>query len=381
LKRRLRAFLLGAAAVGLGLVGALALGEAIVRLDGWRRTGTLEAGFTLDAPFAAYHPERGFALTPNAETRLWGPEFDTTIRINAAGFRMDREPSPDRVPGTRRIAVLGDSFTFGHGVDVQDRFGEILEREIDALEVLNLGVPGTGTDQQYLLLRDEGFRYSPDLVVLCYLTENITRIASDVKETTEGLRPKPKFVLEGGELVLTNVPVPTELLGRTERWHEMRERRSAAPRLPLLDWIRRNSALYRFLRARLHDRLYGLMKLQPVLYPEYDESREEWKVTRAILHRIADECRSHGAELLVVVVPTVKEVNRDWVTDQPGRMVAAACREKNIPVLDLLPGFREAAKSADQDLYFPVDHHWTPAGHRVAASLLADFVARHLPTE
>ena len=64
-----------------------------------------------------------------------------------------------------------------------------------------------------------------------------------------------------------------------------------------------------------------------MLYPEYEDSREEWKVTRALLHRIADDCREHGAELLVVVFPTMKEANRDHVSDRPGRMVAAACRD------------------------------------------------------
>jgi hypothetical protein len=60
-------------------------------------------------------------------------------------------------------------------------------------------------------------------------------------------------------------------------------------------------------------------------------------------------------------------------------MMAAACREKGVPMLDLLAGFRAAVASADEDLYFPLDHHWTPAGHRVAASLMADFVESRLP--
>jgi hypothetical protein len=161
----------------------------------------------------------------------------------------------------------------------------------------------------------------------------------------------------------------------------MRERKSAAPRLPFLDWVRRNSALYRFLRARLHHQLYGALKLQPVIYPEYDESRDEWKVVRALIHRMADECRERGVAFLVVVFPTVKEANRDHVTDQPGRMVAAACRERGIPVLDLLPEFREAVKSSEEELYFGMDHHWTPAGHRVAAGLMAEFVESHLPPD
>ena len=328
LSDRLRGIVLGVIAVAFGGIIALGLGEGVVRLHAWLRSGTLQTGWTVDTPFAGYHAERGFALTPNAATRFWGPEFDTMIRINGAGFRMDHDVEPERTAGRRRMIVVGDSFTFGHGVDVDDRFGELLERELGALEVLNLGVPGTGTGQQYLFLRDEGFRYSPDVVVLCYLTENITRVASDVKSTTEGLRPKPKFVLENDELILTNVPVPDELVERNERWREMRERKSAAPRLPFLDWVRRNSALYRFLRARLHHQLYGALKLQPVIYPEYDESRDEWKVVRALIHRMADECRERGVAFLVVVFPTVKEANRDHVTDQPGRMVAAACRER-----------------------------------------------------
>ena len=79
--------------------------------------------------------------------------------------------------------------------------------------------------------------------------------------------------------------------------------------------------------------------------------------------------------------PTVKEANRDHVSDRPGRMVVAACRERDIPVLDLLPSFRRAVKSSDEELYFALDHHWTPAGHRVAADLMIDFIRDHLPPE
>ena len=50
-------------------------------------------------------------------------------------------------------------------------------------------------------------------------------------------------------------------------------------------------------------------------------------------------------------------------------------------MLDLLDGFRNAAKSGESALYFEQDHHWTPAGHRVAAGLMRDFIVSHLPPE
>jgi hypothetical protein len=46
-----------------------------------------------------------------------------------------------------------------------------------------------------------------------------------------------------------------------------------------------------------------------------------------------------------------------------------------VPVLDLLPALREAAERG-QRLYFPVDIHWTPAGHELAARAVADLVLR-----
>jgi len=45
------------------------------------------------------------------------------------------------------------------GVSEEDRFTEIIEKKMNQVEVLNLGVPGYSLDQEYLLLRDEVFQY------------------------------------------------------------------------------------------------------------------------------------------------------------------------------------------------------------------------------
>ena len=81
-----------------------------------------------------------------------------TVFINRMGIRH-AELAPESRPGTRRVIVLGDSFTFGQAVDDEALFSTQLERRLDQSqpgvkhEVINAGVPGYGTAQELLLLR------------------------------------------------------------------------------------------------------------------------------------------------------------------------------------------------------------------------------------
>ena len=71
-------------------------------------------------------------------------EFNCVASINSLGFR-DREIGKDKKKHIRVIAI-GDSFTYGWGVDLQDSWPKILEKNLQArgvsLEILNLGKPG-----------------------------------------------------------------------------------------------------------------------------------------------------------------------------------------------------------------------------------------------
>ena len=94
---------------------------------------------------------------------MWGGAQPS--RINSHGWR-DAERSFDKPAGVRRIVVLGDSFTFGVGVDAVERYTDVLEKMAGSnLEVLNLGMNAVGPDQELLVLETDGLRYAPDFVV------------------------------------------------------------------------------------------------------------------------------------------------------------------------------------------------------------------------
>lgn len=101
------------------------------------------------------------------------PSFSRIHRMNSIGFR-DGEHAILKPPGTFRIALLGDSLTFGQGVRVDDRYGNLLEKKLNELagpggprfEVLNFGVCGYCTWQERACYEQVAAQYKPDLVTV-----------------------------------------------------------------------------------------------------------------------------------------------------------------------------------------------------------------------
>lgn len=194
----------GAVVIGIVVVAAL------VALAPWLRDQF--------APAPIYVQEVGHEVTGHRYLydRLLGwrniPGWTSTtfghpLTINSLGMR-DREYTRKKPPGTTRILILGGSFTWGYGVADGENYTDVLEASFaesdrTRVEVLNTGVSGWGTDQEYLYLKNEGFEYEPDLVVAAFnLTEHPVYCVNSVQF---GLA-KPMFL--DATLKLGNVPVP-----------------------------------------------------------------------------------------------------------------------------------------------------------------------------
>src|SRR5207244_483904 len=81
------------------------------------------------------------------------------LRTNQAGQRAQREFTRDKPEGKKRLLVCGDSFAAGQYVSNEDRFTELLERRLPDWEIINVGLEGTGTDQQLLIYQEVGSKY------------------------------------------------------------------------------------------------------------------------------------------------------------------------------------------------------------------------------
>lgn len=102
----------------------------------------------------------------------------TSIKINSYGFR-DYEYSISKPNNTFRIIGLGDSNTFGWGVELNETYLKVLEKRLNKnlkskkYEMLNLGVIGLNTLQEVELFKEKGRELNPDLIIIGFTSNDI----------------------------------------------------------------------------------------------------------------------------------------------------------------------------------------------------------------
>lgn len=235
----------------------------------------------------------------------WRNRADTQVRIAAAGAtyevtlnsRGQRGPERDyaKPPGVVRVVLLGDSTSWGWGVDDKDMFSRGVESALPQVEIVNLAVPGYGTDQELWALEREGLKYAPDIVLLGFVQNDVVGNKFPVMHGMQ----KPLFQrAEDGSWGIANRPPPPPL-GE----NELAERR-------LRRELGMHSALAKLLEPRapaavrldlddpkvraLIDRYWGML-LDP------NES------THYALTRLVEACRGAHAELWAFHIPHLTE--------------------------------------------------------------------------
>ena len=129
-----------------------------------------------DKPYIEHDPLIGYRYVADTRKTLPRPGGGTyEMAVNHAGIRSNREYTREKPPGVTRLVVLGDSYAAGQYVSNDQRFTEILERRVPNLEIINLALEGTGTDQQLLIYENTGLAYEHDAVIILPFLQNIRR--------------------------------------------------------------------------------------------------------------------------------------------------------------------------------------------------------------
>lgn len=380
--------------VAAGIAAALLVAEVSLRLLPTPGLSLLRLNRVIESErgkFSRYHDRLGWIGRDRVDDTFEWVDCSHRVRQNEHGFRGPDHPFART--GARRAVVLGDSFVWGFGVEDDEIFTHLVERAADPpLEVVNLGVSGYGPDQELLLWRELGRNWQPDTVVL--LVTPYTDLVDVASNERHGYA-KPVFRLtEDGELRLANVPVPTR-----REWAEKAERSTAPPswaatllgRSVTANLVVTNLARLEVARRWLEggglifNRRPGYDWEHLVFQVDPDpEIARAWAVLEAVVATFASEVRAAGAELVVALAPSPVQVYPElWARfrarvgeapgeldrELPNRRLAAVAARVGVGIVDLLPDLRAAA-ATDPYLYFPVNDHWTAAGHRVVAERL-----------
>lgn len=277
---------------------------------------------------ATTDPLIGWKLPPSSVTPERNDEFSVSYTSNSLGFRSLREFDP--ASPQAKFVFLGDSYTFGSGVEDDETFASLVEERFEVVHCYNMGIGGFGIDQMWMTLRHYALPLRPRAVVLSFIRHDLDRSLAAYRKG-HIWQAKPTFRFEDGRLAPATVD-------------------------------NRPPALVRFLLQR--SQLVGQWRKAETSLARRFPIGYRWKLNRAIFSEIRDECREAGVSLVVVHIP----VNRR----SPAPVFESEFAQLEIPFLDLTPKLDAAA----DEYYYPKDRHFTSRGHRFASREISEFLAR-----
>lgn len=316
----------------------------------------------VNEPFIAFDPELGWFHKRDFTAWIESKEYKTRAYLNRRGTRgkLYDYAKPE---GVRRILILGDSLAFGLGVNDDETFPAVLEETFrengEAAEVINLGVNGYGTVQEFLLLDREGMKYRPDIVVVAFFLGN--DIINNISGYEYG-HYKPFVTLEEDWLIYENYPVE-------EKSDFKKDAPIPVPRyklwLPFKDFLRDHSYTYIFLRQR-YDYLMHRLGLRGD--HEVASDPENLEMTERVFLKMKSYCDARNMELVVLIIPTREQML--GVLDAAFQeRFAAFCDKHHLETIDLLPFVMNR-----NDLLFTLDVHWNKEGHAFIARALYEYL-------
>ncbi len=265
----------------------------------------------------------------------------------------------------RKILALGDSFTFGDGVDLEKNWTEILEPGLGA-SVVNAGMGATGPEYALAFLDHYGFKLNPDLVLYAFFSGNdlldVARTEGITLRRFGGARHwlhEHSVTYRASKLVAGRFAPVGQL--------EMKYYRTSVDGVDVGFWP-------------------SMLELNSRT-PHSEDLTKSMAATVEIISKMKAQCDGHGTKFAVAVFPFKEQVYFDTVKQwlgnpseydrlDPGKTIAKTCAEKGIPVVDLTPLF---ISRNSKNLYLPSDSHWNEEGYALAAEGLEGFLKELLP--
>lgn len=315
------------------------------------------------------HPTRRYQLLPDYSAGPGGAYGEIEIKANSLGLR--ERPLDNLRMSKHRILAVGDSFTFGAGINREDTWPAQLEQALhkrfpstsSPITVINAGMFGYNLAQIRDLTEELLPEFSPELVILGVFAGGFDRLNDPY--TTFG-----NIVIRHSEVAKIQMVEGGLVYSRLSH-----------PSLIALDhWLETHSYFGAQLFHGLH-RLY----LAAVVNPQNDSSQHRQQVSERRwlkegleeIRRIHKLTNENGIPLIVMLIASFDPANR--VSEDEERindLVREWCLTEHIPTFDPTRAISRSKSSVRLSLK---DHHWSASANAVVGKELSHYlVNQHL---
>ncbi len=299
-----------------------------------------------------HSPLYGWQLRPD-----WTQRDEGGREVSTDSHRRRTQARAEASAGAPRVALLGDSITFGTGVDDAETFASLLASR-ERWTVGNFAVPGWGLDQSLLRYEHEVRGWRPSAVVLNVCLANDLADVMLANYLYDPAWPKPYFTIGDGRLVV-------------HEDHLVRSRPRGAWR-----WLWESSHLLNLLVSRRTqepgDSGHWMGRRRMAVKDEATAQR----LAVLEVRRLAEQTRADGATLLVLLHPDRAAFEE---RSPPAVRLSEGLSAAGVPALDLAARYREAGWSF-ADLTLDGLGHLSPRGHAVVADAIRDALASRGPS-
>jgi lysophospholipase L1-like esterase len=371
--------------IAASILFAMALAEAILRvIPGLLSVELQQIVEARPDNSGIAHPYIGYLHKPNNTFTVAGRDFRAVNHSDGHGFR-NAQPWPE----TAEIVTVGDSMTFGYGVEDDQSWPALVAKNLSPNRLINLGLNGAGPHQYLRVYETFGTRLHPKVLIVGFLVRNDFWDADMFDRWLKsGARVNYMVWRDFGRPRSTslnlNQPIGDLIVSILWRCHLLAS----------------NSRLYNFLhhvRKSLKKYLqgYGLSELKTFQAPEGTQlqldlggfmnqaaiaqpGNRAFDITVETLQQLNSIARANGTKVVVILQPSKEEVYLPLMGEtnfdaDPGRPLRVKLEEVGIPYLNLLPDFRSRAAKGEV-LFFEVDGHPNARGY----ALIAELVVAHL---
>ena len=292
-------------------------------------------------------PENAFIGDPSLGIALRPGEYDITlneeVHFHTTHLTEGRRKVAFKTDSSyeKRISILGCSYTYGYGVNDDEHFTSLLQKEFPTYNFSNHGVIGYGTSQSYLQCKELcESADKPDEIFLMFSAAHFDRntmtpqyrramgigFGRSMDRNPEGMSEAsfPYYTLEDERLKLNQV-----------KWSEMYE-----------DWWGRSfSASINWLQTQME--IYERHQMKVV------------EVTAALIREMNENCQEAGIDFKLFILDNSDETNE----------LSLILDKEDIKTLDIDFNFNDGDLTNS-----PYDEHPNPKGHQYITNKIIHFL-------
>ena len=327
-----------------GIILAALIGEYAVRLLAPQQTGPVQF---------AYDTELGAIPVPGQQARRTLPGiYSYTYSNDDGGLRL--MPFKEFIPGTDTVLVLGDSFTYGIGVNNDETYSAYLQERMKSVRFINAGNGGKGTDYALKYVQTRTTGVFPRIILLGFFSNDFS----------DNAREEYFKIYSDGKIVAKDLS------------SSLAANKSGLIRLPMYNWIISWSHAANLIKQAA----IKIVTMRTANSPENNGvvdgtipikegvglERSEM-LTRCYLNELNMIAKEKGSLLLAFYIPAKEELTAKSSSVQEMTFLKIT-QDLGVPSFSMLAALKKASLPPLQ-LYLQ-EGHWTPLSHSVAADVL-----------